>query len=145
MGRNVARKMQQQGGAPVAASPTDGLDTPPMKGGTPGVNTAKLQAVPSAMQGQGRRTAEPTRSRKFEVVGGPSPVPGGYMVHYPNQGKVRLAHGKTIDESSCDVEHLRKQGVKLQEIMPPPPPPEPEPEEEAKAAEEVEDETTDED
>ena len=100
-------------------------EVPPLKGGTLGVPSAqaKLSTLPKGMVGSTRRREEGVPGgRRYEVVGGPD------MVTYPGQGKVRLLRGKIVSDQSCDIELLKRQGVKLQEIMPDPVPVEPEPE-----------------
>ena len=75
-----------------------------------------VQALPAGMVGAGRRRQpDPPSGRQFEIVGGPQ------TISYPGQGKMPLRVGKVVSTASCDVEHLRRQGVKLKEVVPEPP------------------------
>jgi hypothetical protein len=126
MGRNTVTKRQQQ--APQAPAQAD---APPMRGGTPGVPgvATRLTAVP-------RQDGRPTgggRARQYMVTGGP--MQNGRVSVMYNSCKTAMDVGKVVSEASVDVEHLRKQGVRLQEILPDP---EPEPTEPAEVAPEGE-------
>jgi len=119
MARNAVKKA-----APAPAAVPG--EVPPLKGGTLGspATQARASALPAAMVGSGkRRVSEAPSGRRFEVVRSPG------MVGYPGQGKVQLRVGKIVSDASCDLDHLRRQGVVLQEL-PPEPSPEPEEDEE---------------
>jgi hypothetical protein len=113
-------------------------EAPPMTGGTLGVASSKLTALPAGMLGAGRSKAPAAvQARQWRVTNNPSG-----MVSYPGMGKTRLPVGKVISEASCDVEHIRRQGVELVEVTPPAPP---SVVEDVKAPEEVEPEDDDQD
>ena len=116
MARNAVRKVQQ---AAVAAEPAQ--EAPPMKGGTLGV-PSKLQAVPTGMASGATRTRDGAPGgRQYKVMSGP--MSGGQiMVSYPGNGKTRLMVGKIVSDVSCDIEHLRRQGVELKDVTPELPP-----------------------
>ena len=91
-----------------------------MHGGSPGVvPQEKTRLTPTGVVG--RENIRPAASRvdgpadrRHKVVGGPAMVMVGGC-------KTRLPHGKVVSETNCDVEALRRQGVRFEEILPPPP------------------------
>jgi len=120
MARNAVKKA-----SPVPTTPAAEItEAPAMRGGALGspATLTRVGSLPSRMIGS-RRVSEAPTGRQFEVVRSPG------MVGYPGQGKVRLPVGKVVSDASCDLDHLRRQGVVLKEITPEPPPA-PEPEEE---------------
>lgn len=100
-------------------SPVPG-EVPPLRGGTlgaPASQQSRASALPASLVGSGnRRVSEAPTNRQFEVVRSPG------MVGYPGMGKVQLKVGKILSDASCDLDHLRRQGVLLQEIAPLPAP-----------------------
>ena len=85
-------------------------------GGSPGV--ASLVTTPVLPGTMTRATVpsrdEPSPARQYEVLATRDVV-------YDHQ-RTTLKQGRVVSETSCDVQHLRRQGVQLREILPVKPP-----------------------
>ena len=108
-------------------------EQPPERGGTPGVvipeGTKRLSptaVVSASVIGSAKRQEanDVPPAKQYTVVGGPADGHGNIMVMY-DRVKVPLRRGKVVSAASVDIELLVRQGVILQEIVPPAPAPEP--------------------
>ena len=106
MARNVTRRIQgteEQDGQQEA--PAQAAEVPQRAAGQGGV-------LPREMRPRGETTPEQPviRPREFEVLNGPR------MVMYGGT-QTMLRAGKVLSEASCNIDHLRRQGVQLRENL----------------------------
>lgn len=94
---------------------------PGMRGGSYGVIPEAEKRVNffGAHMGGTARKAPPTRKPKTFVVVGPINAPGGRISFVYDHQRVSVLPGKEVTENAYDLDILRKQGIRLEEVVDP--------------------------